>query len=265
MIIHEDPLNPPTIILIDPLESGNIGSVARAMMNFGLYDLRLVRPKSRWLETFTRQMASGANNILESARVFDTTEEAVSDLHVLYATASKIRDMIKPVLTPRRAAQEMKLLSHKKTRIGVLFGTERSGLENEDVMRTNALISIPTSADFDSLNLSQAVLLIGYEFFVAHLPNSFSEFSLSGKRNSMATQMEIEGFFEHLEEELDIANFWRIPEKKPDMLQNVRNIFNRIHLTAQEVQTLRGILKALVYHRWKIFPQKVNTPKDKKP
>ncbi len=259
MIINTCLERAPAIILIEPREAGNIGSTARAMMNFGMTDLRLVRPKTHWLETFTRQMASGANDILNGARVYETTEEAISDLNIIYATASKKRDMIKPLLTPRSAAQEMKTLTKQGARIGLLFGTEPSGLENEDVMRASALISIPTSEDFDSLNLSQAVLLIAYEFFQTHLPDSFVEVSLSGKRSSFATQMEVEGFLKHLEEELDTANFWRVSEKKPDMLQNVRNIFNRIQLTQQETQTLRGILKALVYHRWGIFSQKNKT------
>lgn len=256
MIIYDPLPSSPAIILIDPQESGNIGSTARAMMNFGLNDLRLVRPKPQWLQTFTRQMASGANDILDKAHTYETTEEAIVDLNILYATASKQRDMIKPVFTPRTAAQEMKTLFSKGARIGILFGTEASGLENKDVMRAHGLISIPTSEEFDSLNLSQAVLLMAYEFFQAHLPNSFAEKYLSGKKSSFATQEEVEGFLIHLEEELDLANFWRVPEKKPDMLQNVRNIFNRIHLTQQETQTLRGILKALVYHRWKIFHKK---------
>jgi len=259
MIIKTSLQSAPAIILIEPRESGNIGATARAMMNFGMKDLRLVRPKDHWLETFTRQMASGANDILNDARVYKTTQDAVSDLHVIYATASKKRDMIKPLFTPRSAAEEMKNLIQKGARIGLLFGTEPSGLENEDVMRASGLISIPTSEDFDSLNLSQAVLLIAYEFFQMYLPSSFAEVSLSGKRSSFATQEEVEGFLKHLEEELDMANFWRVSEKKPDMLQNVRNIFNRICLTQQETQTLRGILKALVYHRWGIFSKKNKT------
>lgn len=252
MIIHSLPKNPPAVILIDPQECGNIGSVARAMMNFGLIDLRLVRPRSDWLQLFTRQMASGANEILNTAKIFHATQEAIADLHVIYATASQTRDMIKSLYTPKAAALHMQEQAQSNLRIGILFGTEQSGLENEDMMRAYAHISIPTSPHFDSLNLAQAVLLVGYEWLQTHAPSTFSSKKLTGKRTAFATYEHMEGFFKHLEEELDQANFWRVPHKKPDMLQNIRNIFNRITVTQQEVRTLRGILKALVYHRWNI-------------
>lgn len=196
-------------------------------------------------------MASGANAILNSVEVFSSTQEACADLQIVYATASKTRDMVKPVYTPRHAAQEIHQFAQEHCAMGILFGTEPSGLDNQDVMRARALIRIPTSTLFDSLNLAQAVLLIGYEFFQAHLPETFAQTHLSGRRNIYATQAELYGFLDQLEGELDISNFWRVASKKPDMLLNVRNIFNRLQLTSQEVRTLRGIIKALVYHRWK--------------
>ncbi len=243
--------HPPTIILIDPQGSGNIGACARAMMNFGLTQLRLVRPKTNWLNLETRKMASGANEILEAIQIYPSTQEACADLQVIYATGSKSRDMVKPVYTPRHAAQEIYKFTQEDAAVGILFGTEPSGLGNQDVMRARALIQIPTSTLFDSLNLAQAVLLIGYEFFQTHLPSTFSPTHLSGRGNTYATQDELYGFLDQLEGELDTANFWRVPAKKPDMLINVRNIFNRLQLTKQEVSTLRGIVKALVYYRWK--------------
>ncbi len=256
MIIHSLPQNPPIVILIDPKECGNIGATARAMMNFGLKELRLVRPRPDWLQLFTRQMASGANEVLNSATVFQTTEEAIADLHSVYATASQTRDMIKTLYTPKEAAVHMQEQVQSGVRLGILFGTEQSGLENVDMMRAYAHISIPTSPEFDSLNLSQAVLLIGYEWLQAHAPSHLLPKRLTGKKTAYATYKDMEGFLGQLEEELDHANFWRVPHKKPDMLQNIRNIFNRINLTQQEVRTLRGMIKSLIYHRWNIQEKK---------
>ncbi len=242
---------PPVVILVDPAHDGNIGSTARAMCNFGLKDLRLVRPKENWLTLFTRQMASGANEILHNVKIFESTQDAVSDINRLYASTARPRDMIKPVVTPNQAAIEMCQASDDGEKVGILFGTEVSGLVNEDVVLADSIIQINLSPDFPSLNLAQAVLLISYEWFQKATTTLRPDRFLRRGKTPPATQEDLMGFYGHLEGELDKSYFWRTPDKRPDMIRSIRNIFGRSQLTHQEIQTLRGIITALVHHRWR--------------
>jgi tRNA/rRNA methyltransferase len=233
----------PAIVLIRPTLGENIGAAARAMMNFGLSEMRLVDPKGDWPNQKAINTASGAERVLEQAKVYHTTQDAVADLQRLYATTARVRDMEKPVLAPRDLAETLHLNTAKGERSGVLFGREAKGLDNEDVAISDAIIMVPVSSEHRSLNLGQAVLLIGYEWFQATAPETLEKVTRKG--GQAAYQHELVGFFEHLESELDECGFLYPPEKRSRMVRNIRNIFTRSNLSDQEVKTLRGIVSGL--------------------
>ena len=237
----------PAIILVQPQLSENIGTTSRAMLNCGLTDLRLVRPRESWLSERAMAASSGATAVLEGARVFDTTEEAIADLHRVFATTGRNRFMVKPVVTPHRAAEEMRAHIAGGLRCGVLFGPERTGLENDDVALADTVITVPLNPDYCSLNLAQGVLLIGYEWYQAGAPAEPR--AMTKGAAGVATKEELVGFFQHMERELDECGFFRVEEKRPNMIRNIRNLFERADLTLQEVRTLHGIVHELVTYR----------------
>ena len=238
---------PPVIVLVHPTLGENIGAAARAMMNFGLSELRLIQPKGDWPNQKAINTASGAERILEGARIFDTTEDAVADLQRLYATTARVRDMEKPVLAPRGLAATVRGNAEKGEKSGILFGREAKGLDNKDVAISDAIVMVPVSPEHTSINLGQAVLLIGYEWFQAGDPATITE--VTRKSAQPASRQEIIDFFEHLERELDDCGFLYPPEKRPRMVRNIRNIFTRAGLSDQEVKTLRGIVAGLSIRR----------------
>ncbi len=240
-------LEGPTVILVDPQLGENIGTAARAMLNFGLTSLRLVRPRDGWPNDKAVAAASGADLVIEGAELFDSTEAAIADLNSVYATSARRRDMLKSVMTPAHAAAVMRAESDCGGRVGVLFGPERTGLGNDDVALADAVISVPLNPAYASLNIAQAVLLVGYEWFqqTSETPGE----RLEQGRTFAAPRAELLRFFEHLESELDASGFLRPPEKRPTMVRNIRNMFQRARLMEQEVRTLRGIVSALVKHR----------------
>jgi len=237
----------PAIVLVRPQLGVNIGSAARAMLNCGLADLRLVAPREGWPNQHARAAASGADVVLERARVFATLAEAVADLQILYATTARSRDMVKPVFTPRQAVEKIRGEEAEGQSIGILFGPERTGLENDEIALASAAIAVPLNPNYSSLNLAQAVLLVGYEWYQAGIeePPPAREWT----ENDIATGESVIAFYEHLEAELDRAGFLYPPEKRAGMILNIRNIFARARLTDQEVRTLRGVIKALVEPR----------------
>jgi tRNA/rRNA methyltransferase len=237
----------PAIVLVRPQLGVNIGSAARAMLNCGLADLRLVAPREGWPNEHAKASASGADVVLERARVFATLAEAVADLQVIYATTARTRDMVKPNVTPRQAAAKIRAEETEGIRIGILFGPERTGLENDEIAVASTAISVPLNPHNSSLNLAQAVLLIGYEWYQAGIaePSAGREWT----DDELASGQAVIAFYEHLEAELDRAGFLYPPEKKAGMILNLRNIFARARLTDQEVRTLRGVIKALVEPR----------------
>jgi tRNA/rRNA methyltransferase len=236
----------PTIILIKPQLAENIGTAARAMHNCGLEDLRLVAPKHGWPNDGAIKPAAGGACVVEKARVFATTAEAIADLNKVYATTARTRDQIKYVYTPKGAAADFVAEIASGNKIGVLFGPERTGLDNEDLVLSNASINVPLNPEYTSLNLAQAVLLIGYEWFQANsqMPMPMQDFR-SGDTD-VATKGEMQDLFAHLEQELDNKGFLRVKHKRPVMVRNIRNMFSRMPLTSQEVRTLRGIIASLV-------------------
>ncbi len=236
----------PAIILVEPQLGENIGMVARAMLNCGLSDLRLVNPREGWDRDKAEKSSSGATVVLNQAKFYSSTKEAVADLQTVYATTARVRDMVKPMVTPRKAAEESVALAAKDQKVGVLFGKEAKGLHNDDVALADAIMHLPLNPAFASLNLAQAVLLIGYEWFTMNDATEGRYLNTSNSKTSRpASKQEVIGFFEHLERELDSSGFLRVEEKRPSMVRNIRNIFSRIELTLQEVQTLRGIVAFL--------------------
>lgn len=234
---------PPAVILVRPQLGQNVGMCARAMANFGLTDLRLVAPREGWPNDWAIKAASGADWVLEDAKLFDTVTDAVADIHYLVATTARLREMIKPVVTAEAAAQEMRARTAQGLRCGLMFGPERSGLENDDVTLAQAVLRIPVDARFTSINLAQAVLLAGYEWFKAG--DATPPQQLDPGITWPASNAELVGLFEHLERELDTAGFLFPPEKRPAMVRNLRNIFLRANLMEQDVRALRGVVTSL--------------------
>lgn len=233
----------PAVILVAPQLGENIGTTARAMLNFGLSDLRLVRPRDGWPNERARAAASGADIVIEGARLFDTTEEAVADLDYVIATTARSRGMVKPILTPEKAGKTLREAFAQGGRGGFLFGPERTGLENDDIALADAIMMVPVNPAFASLNLAQCVLLMSYEWFKAGDTTEAEQ--IDYLRGRPATKEELIGFFEHLEGQLDRFGFLKPPEKRPSMIRNLRNMFQRATLTEQEVRTLRGVVASL--------------------
>ncbi len=234
---------PPAVILVRPQMAENIGATARAMKNCALDDLRLVAPQGAWPDDRARPPASGAEGILDNATVHDTVPAAVADLHALYATSSRDRGFVRTVMTPRRAADSMRRRAAAGDRAGVLFGPERTGLTNDELGVADAEISVPLNPGFASLNLAQAVLLVGYEWFQAG--DTTPDEHLATRSSGAATRAELGGVFDHLERELTDSGFLKVPEKRANMMRNIRAMFQRANLTKQEVRTLRGIVVSL--------------------
>ena len=237
----------PVMILVAPQLGENIGMAARAMLNCGLGELRLVKPRDAWPNRHAVAAAAGAHAVIDAAEVFETTGEAVADITTLYATTARPRGMVKPVVTPREAAREMRAAISDKAsgqRIGVLFGAERMGLTNEDIVRADRLISAPLNPGYSSLNLAQAVLLVAWEYLAA---GDETPASVLPTGDSVPASRELlDEFLDRLDALLDEKRFYQPPEKRPKMRRNLRNIFTRNDLTEQEVATLHGILSALL-------------------
>ncbi|MSO85439.1 MAG: RNA methyltransferase [Rhodospirillales bacterium] len=235
----------PAIILVEPQMAENVGMVARAMLNCGLDDLRLVRPRQRWPHARAIATASGADEVVNGARVFPTTEAAIADLRLVFAATVRERGMALRVVTPRRAVAEMRAFAATgMKRMGVIFGPESKGLANDDVALADAILTVPVNPAFGSLNLAQAVFAVVYEWFVAGTDAPPSRPRLN-PRTRPATKEELVGFFAHLESELDACGFLRVKPKRPIMVRNLRVLFQRAGLTEQEVRTLRGVVSGL--------------------
>jgi TrmH family RNA methyltransferase len=239
--------NTPVVILVRPQLADNIGSVARAMANGGLFHLRLVAPRDGWPQERAWRMASGADRLLDAATVHETVADAVADLHHVMATCPRPRHIIKPVLTARGAAAECREVCGRDLRIGILFGPERAGLDNDDMACADALVRFPLNPAFMSLNLSQAVMVMAYEWWMAAdqtLPRT-----LMTNETHVATKGDLENFLGHLTDELDNCGFLKNLPKRPGMVRNIRHFFQRGEVTEQELRTLHGIVTELALGR----------------
>ena len=232
----------PAVILVRPQMGENIGAAARAMKNFGLDELRLVDPRDGWPNEKAIAMSSRADAILDAAALFDDAPASVADLHVVYATTARSREMEKPCLTPREAVADMRARLGRGQKLGILFGGEKAGLSNDDATLAHSIIQIPANPAFSSLNLGQAVLLVAYEWFAS---GPVPEPIIAGDSLS-ATRDELAFFENRLETELSRKGFLKPPEKRPSMMRNLRNIFRRADLTGQEVRSLHGVISALI-------------------
>lgn len=233
----------PTIILSHPQLGENIGAAARAMANFGLSDLRLVKPRHGWPDAKATAMAAGAATVVEEARVFASLREALADLNLVYATTARERGITKEVLTPAEAARRLRAASIRGEKTAILFGNERAGLDNDEISLCDCVITIPT-AHFASINLGQAVLLSAYEWFRAGDTTPPARLE-HGPIHRKPTRKELIDLFDHLEQELEASGFLFPPEKHDAMTRAIRATIHRARLTYQEVQTLRGMLVAL--------------------
>jgi tRNA/rRNA methyltransferase len=239
----------PTIILIEPQLGENIGMAARAMLNCGLTDLRLVRPREIWPNDKAVAAASGADRVLDGARLFASTGDAIADLHSVFATTARPRYMTKKITNARSAAAELRARAAAGEATGILFGKEAAGLHNDDIALAEAVITIPLNPAFSSLNLGMAVLLVSYEWFAASAKGAPAPELVMPPETRPANQAELLGFYQHLEAALDACGFLRNQQSRPSMVRNLRNLFGRARPTEQEVRTLRGVITCLVEAR----------------
>ena len=237
----------PVVILVEPQLGENIGAAARAMANFGLSRLRLVKPRQGWPNDRARMMATGAGRILDGAALYDTLEAAIADCGFVLATTARAHDQAKPVIGPAEAAAVMVPRIAARETVAVLFGRERNGLENDEVALADRIVTLPVNPAFASLNLAQAVVIVAYEWFKRasgeKLPFVMPEKSAS------APKAQLLAFFAALERELEKVEFFRPPDKRETMQINLRNIFSRMQPTQQDIQTLQGVIMAIAEGR----------------
>ena len=239
--------NSPTVILVRPQLADNIGACARAMANGGLFHLRLVAPRDGWPQEKAWRTASGADRILDAATVHDTVADAVADLHHVFATCPRPRHIVKPVLTARGAATELREICHRGLAAGLLFGPERAGLDNDDMAAADALVRYPLNPAFMSLNLAQAVMVMAYEWWTADDGTPLR--TLMTNETQVATKGKLDNFLAHLVDQLDACGFLRNVPKRPGMVRNLRHLFQRGEVTEQELRTLHGVVTELAIGR----------------
>jgi tRNA/rRNA methyltransferase len=237
-----EPLPPaPAVILCRTQIGENIGTAARAMLNFGLTDLRLVAPQCHWPNAKAVATASGAVAVLNGIRIFPDLTAATADLHHTLATTARPREMAKPVLGPEAAAAQAASLLAEGRGVGIVFGPERTGLTNDELLLADALVTYSTNPRFASLNVAQAVLLFGYAWFrreMRDVPAAAAE--------PPATKAELQGLVDHLVRELDAVDFFRAPERRASLIRTVTVMIERRQWTTPEIHLMRGIIKDLV-------------------
>jgi tRNA/rRNA methyltransferase len=221
------------------------------MKNFGLCELVLIAPKLDWPNDRAQMVASGSGDILQNARLSSTTADALAPFNLVLATTARGRDVVKQIHTPQAAAQRLRAATSQGIRTALLFGGERAGLDNEELSLADAVITIPTS-DFSSLNLGQAVLLLGYEWLKS--ADTTPPVRTRSTIAKPASRAELVGLFDHLEKELDAAEFLFPPAKRQTMVRNIRAMIMRSGLTDQQVRTIRGMIVALVRNKYRGRP-----------
>jgi len=240
-------LEGPIVVLVEPQLAENIGTSARAMANFGLRRLRLVAPREDPLSPRARAAASGADQILEQALQYPSLKAAIADCQWVFATTAREHDQAKRVIGPQAAADDMLRHIAARETVAVIFGRERNGLENHEVGLADRIVTFPVNPAFASLNLAQAVLLVGYEWFKRATNDALP---MAPRRSSpRAAKQQLLSFFVDLERELEQVEFFRPPEKRGTMVINMRNIFTRMELTRQDLRTLHGVVMAIAEGR----------------
>lgn len=237
----------PAFVLVRPQMGENIGAAARAMWNFGLDRMRIVAPRDGWPNTGAVAMASGAGRLLDEALLTDELPGALQDCHYVYATTARGRELTKPVFSPEEAMQDAARRIADGQKVAVMFGPERSGLENDDVVRASAIITVPVNPAFPSLNLAQCILLTAYEWRRASAV--VPEAKVHMHNTQWADQTEIEALATHYDERMGEAGFFYPEHKADSMRQTLRNFWSRMPLTQADTRLLHGILRQMV--RWK--------------
>jgi tRNA/rRNA methyltransferase len=237
----------PCFVLVQPQMGENIGAAARAMLNFGLDRMRIVNPRDGWPNQRAVAMASGAGCVLDDAQIYADTAAAISDCTYVFATTARHRDLTKPVMTPERAMEHTRQITARGGKVAVLFGPERAGLENADLVLADALISVPVNPQFASLNLAQCVLLTAYEWQrqTLDIPPEFVALA----NTDFATKVEVQKLGDHYEARMQDAGFFYPIPKADSMKLNLRNMWHRLPLTVADIQMLHGVLRQMV--RWK--------------
>ena len=236
---------PPVFILVRPQMGENIGAAARAMLNFSLERMRIVDPRDGWPNPKAVAMASGAGRVLDFAGIFGSVQAAVADCDYVFATTARGRELTKPIFTPERAMMMARDLGAAGKRVGVLFGPERAGLENDDVVLAQGIVTVPVNPEFFSLNLAQCVLLLGYEW--GRLGSVVPPEVMALGRTEFASGEEVARLGDHFEERLEVAGFFYPDGKAAGMKLSLRNMWSRLGLTRAEVQTFHGMLRQIAY------------------
>ena len=226
----------PIIILLEPQLEENIGAVARAMLNFNFHNIRIIKKKWKPSKISFRTSAK-ADKILKKAKVFNNLDEAISDLQYVYATSNRKRDLNIEVVNLKQGAKNIN--NYKNFKVGILFGPERNGLSNEHISLCDKIIEIPLNKNFKSLNLAQSVLLVVYELFNL----GFNKHNFVKKKKIKKKELFI--FFHILQNYLEKGNFFKVKEKKKNMVRNIKTIFNKAELNEKEVKILLGVIKNL--------------------
>lgn len=240
-------MSEPSFVLVRPQMGENIGAAARAMWNFGLSRMVIVDPRDGWPNPKAVAMASGAGRLLDSARIAPDTAAGLEEAQFVYATTARPRDLTTPVFTPEAAMADAVGRIGRGEKVSILFGPERAGLENDDIARANAIITVPVNPDFPSLNLAQCVLLAAYEWRRQTEDATPMDPGLAG--TEWATHLEVEKLAEHYEDRMKDAGFFFPPEKADGMKTVLRNMWSRMPLTRSDVQIFHGMLRQMV--RWK--------------
>ncbi len=247
----------PVMVLVAPQMGENIGAAARAMWNFGLDRMRVVAPRDGWPNERAVALASGAGRLLDDAQLYDGAGEAVADLDYVFATTARQRGLTKPIVSPERAMEQARALIASGQKVGILFGAERAGLENVDIARANAIISVPVNPEFPSLNLAQCVLLTSYEW--QRQTADIEPETMEMVKTRFANGLEREKLGDHFEQRLQEAGFFYPVDKGPHMKQSLRNMWGRLPLTLADVQIMHGMLRQ--FARWKEGSNRTDEPK----
>ncbi len=236
----------PIVILIRPQLGENIGAVARAMLNFGLTDLRIVCPRDGWPNQSAVAVASGAGIVLENAKIFNSSQDACADINFIFATTARNRDLSNEIFSPKNSMKKCLELIKSGQRVGIMFGPERSGLHNDDISLAQAIISIPTNPKFSSLNLSQCAVLLAYQWL--NINTGFTQNASNQGANEIkyAPLHEVEHLRLALMKNLTAVNYFWPEDKKDSLTENLTNLLGRLALTSADVRTLHGVIKALV-------------------
>jgi tRNA/rRNA methyltransferase len=237
----------PVVVLVEPQLGENIGAAARAMANFGLSRLRLVKPRQGWPNDKAQMMAAGADRILDGAKLHDTLDQAIADCSFVLATTARAHDQAKPVIGPAEAARQIAPRVKAGGTVAIVFGRERNGLENDEVALADCIVTLPVNPAFASLNLAQAIVIIAYEWFKLSAEEKLP-FGMPDK-SAAAPKQQLLAFFAALERELEKVEFFRPPDKRETMQINLRNIFSRMQPTQQDIQTLHGVIMSIAEGR----------------